>query len=575
VSFKVVLPGREKRKVPMTSFDKFTLLAFRLFARPATRFTRSIPLLRDSILKSNLRITPEGLVSVAFFSALITAAASAVGTYVAAARFGVFWLLGVLIAIPAVVMVFTLVVNAPKISASNRASSIDTELPFVIGYMSVLAGGGVSPIVTLRRISQMKLFPASAKEARRIIVEVDVFGQDPISAIETVARWNPSKKFSEFLFGYTAILKSGGDFVAYVGMKLRDIMESKESAVKRSADTTGTLAEAYLTVTVILGMVLYTLYMIQTLLSSNTSGLTNLYMFAFVLVPIISAVFIWMIDAVQPKWPYVDYRPYKLFIYTAAPAVIFFFLGGPLGLHLFERMSGTLIILASLPAIVSMRYSRERAALERVLPEFIRDVAEGRKTGLSPEVAIERLSGRHYGVLTAHVKKMGAQLSWGVSLSKVISTFTDAVGSWVTRAIGTLLIEVVDVGGGTIRSFSEMAEFTRSINDMESDRKAALKPFVYITYIAGVMVVITTFIMVYLLSAPSATGLASASTPKVATSTIDLLLTTAVFDSFIIGLVAGKMGESGLADGFKHAIMLVIVSLIAITLAVSIFGFKI
>ena len=44
------------------------------------------------------------------------------------------------------------------------------------------------------------------------------------------------------------------------------------------------MAEAYLTVTVILGMVLYTLYMIQTLLSNNLSGLNNLYLFAFVLV---------------------------------------------------------------------------------------------------------------------------------------------------------------------------------------------------------------------------------------------------------------------------------------------------
>ena len=574
MSFKVVLPGREKRKVPLTFFDKFTLVAFRLFARPATRLTRSIPLLRESILKSNLRITPEGLVSVAFFSAFITAVGSAVGTYIAVAKFGALWFLGVLVAIPAVVMVFTMVVNAPKISASSRASAVDTELPFVIGYMSVLSGGGVSPLAAFRRISDMKLFPASAKEAKRIMVEVDVFGQDPITAIETVARWNPSKKFQEFLFGYTAILKSGGDFVSYVGMKLRDTMETKKNAVKRSADTTGTLAEAYLTVTVILGMVLYTLYMIQTLLSSNMSGLANLYMFAFVIVPVISATFVWLIDAVQPKWPYVDYRPYKLFIYTIAPALVFFFLGGLFNLYLFERVSGTLIILASLPAFASMRYSRERGALEKVLPEFIRDVAEGRKTGLSPEVAIERLSGRHYGVLTKHVKKMGAQLSWGVSLSKVVSTFTDAVGSWVTRAIGTLLIEVVDVGGGTIRSFSEMAEFTRSINDMETDRKAALKPFVYITYIAGVMVVITTFIMVYLLSAPAATGMATASTPKVAGSTIDMLLTTAVFDSFVIGIVAGKMGESGLSDGFKHAIMLVVVSLIAIVLAVKLMGFS-
>ena len=580
MSFKVILPSRDKKKIPLTFFDRFTSVAFRLFSRPATRFTRSIPLLRDDILKSNLRITPEGLVSVAFFSALIAAVASAVGTYVAVARFGALWFLGVIVAIPVVIMVFTLVINAPKISASNRAASIDTELPFVIGYMSVLAGGGVSPLTTLRRISEMKLFPASAKEARKILVEVDVFGQDPISAIERVARWCPSKKFSEFLFGYTAILKSGGDFIAYVGMKLRDTMETKTSAVKRSADTTGTLAEAYLTVTVILGMVLYTLYMIQTLLSNNLSGLNNLYLFAFVMVPLISAVFIWLIDAVQPKWPYVDYRPYKYFAYTIVPAMIFFFITHfitvPslfLPLYLFESMSGTLIIAASLPAITAIRYSRERGSLERILPEFIRDVAEGRKTGLSPEVAIERLGDRHYGILSKHVKKMGAQLSWGVSLSKVITTFTDAVGSWVTRAIGTLLIEVVDVGGGTIRSFSEMAEFTRSINDMETDRKAALKPFVYITYIAGIMVVVTTFIMVYLLSAPALGAATGASTPKVSGQTIDLLLTTAVFDSFVIGIVAGKMGESGLSDGFKHAIMLVIVSLIAIAMAHFLMGF--
>jgi flagellar protein FlaJ len=575
VSFKVILPSREKKKIPLTFFDKFTSFAFRLFSRPATRFTRSIPTLRDDILKSNLRITPEGLISVAFFSAFITLVASAVGTYVAAVRFGALWFLGVIIAIPAAIMIFTIVINGPKISASNRASSINGELPFVIGYMSVLAGGGVSPLTTLRRISQMKLFPASAKEAKRILVEVDVFGQDPISAIERVARWCPSKKFSEFLYGYTAILKSGGDFIAYVGMKLRDTMEAKTNAVKRSADTTGTLAEAYLTVTVILGMVLYTLYMVQTLMSNNLSGLNNLYLFAFVMVPVISAMFIWLIDAVQPKWPYVDYRPYKYFIYSIPLAMVFFFLThfitAPslhLPLYLFESVSGTLIVGASLPAIKAIGFSRERTSLEKMLPEFIRDVAEGRKTGLSPEVAIERLGGRHYGVLSKHVRKMGAQLSWGVSLSKVISTFTDAVGSWVTRAIGTLLIEVVDVGGGTIRSFSEMAEFTRSINEMESDRRAALKPFVYITYIAGIMVVVTTFIMVYLLSAPALGGATTSSaTPKVAGATIDLLLTTAVFDSFVIGIVAGKMGESGLSDGFKHAIMLVVVSLIAIALA--------
>ena len=563
MSFRIRLKkGTEEKKVKLTFSDNLTRVAFRIFAWPATRISRSIPLLRDNILKSNMRITPEGLVSVALFATVIATVAAGVGIYIGFGIYHVPYFLALMAVVP---LIFTIMINAPKLSASSRASAINTELPFVIGYISVLAGGGVSPLATLRRISEMKLFPAAAKEARRILVEVDVFGHDPITAIEVVARWNPSKTFGEFLFGYTAVLKGGGNFMAYVQSKLRDIMESKASAVKRSADTTGTMAEAYLTVTVILGMVLYTLYMVQDLVSHSSGGLTSLYFFAFLIVPLISATFVWLIDAVQPKWPFVDYRPYRYFLFTIPAALVFFFL--PLGLHLYLKTSITLITIMSVPAFKSYGYSRERRQLERVLPEFIRDVAEGRKTGLSPEVAIERLGDRHYGVLSKHVKKMGAQLSWGVSLSKVISTFTDAVGSWITKAIGILLIEVVDVGGGTIRSFSDMAEFTRTINEMEGERRAALRPFVYITYVAGIMVIVTTFILVYLLSAPATGGIGSSAPTVVDTGTVDLLLTTAVFDSWVIGIVAGKMGESGVSDGFKHSIFLVIASLIAIYMA--------
>jgi len=563
VSFRIRLTrGKDKDKVRLTLFDRLTSINFRVFSRFSTKIANSIPLLRDNILKSNLRITPEGLIANAISFTVVAGILAVVGIYIGFGMYHIPYFLALIAAVP---LTFLIMINAPRISSSSRASAIDTELPFVIGYISVLAGGGVSPLATLRRISEIKLFPASAKEAKRILVEVDVFGQDPISAIETVARWNPSRRFSEFLFGYTAILKSGGNFMLYVQSKLRDIMESKANQVKRSADTTGTMAEAYLTVTVILGMVLYTLYMVQALISYNMGGLYNLYFFSFIIVPLISVAFLWLIDAVQPKWPYVDYRPYRYYIYTVPVAVIFFFI--PLGLHLYFKTAITLIIAASAPAVVAWRTSREKRGLERALPEFIRDVAEGRKTGLSPEVAIERLGERHYGTLQRHVKKMGAQLSWGVELSKVVSTFTSAVGSWITKAIGVLLIEVVDVGGGTIRSFSDMSEFTRNINEMEGERRAALRPFVYITYVAGIMVIITTFIMVYLLTAPAVAGMGGSAVPTVDPNTIDLLLTTAVFDAFVIGIVAGKMGESGIPDGFKHAIFLVIASLLSVYLA--------
>jgi flagellar protein FlaJ len=274
----------------------------------------------------------------------------------------------------------------------------------------------------------------------------------------------------------------------------------------------------------------------------------------------------YLINSVQPRWPYTDYRPYKLFIFSAPAAAVFFLATyNVAAIPLYLKTAVALVVGTSAPAYYAMKYSRERMGLEKVLPAFIRDVAEGRKTGLSPEQSIERLSGRRYGTLTKHVKKMAAQLSWGVSLSKVVSTFTNNVGSWVTKATGSLLIEVVDVGGGTIKSFSEMATFTRSINDMEAERRAALRPYIFITYVSGIMVIFTTFIIVYLLGQPAANGFSGAAV--IPSSTIDLLLCSAVFDSFVIGLVAGKMGESSISDGFKHAMALAVVSVIAVQIA--------
>ena len=54
---------------------------------------------------------------------------------------------------------------ASKDSRGSRSQALDNELPYLIGYITVLAGGGISPFVTLRRISKADyLFPAAAKE---------------------------------------------------------------------------------------------------------------------------------------------------------------------------------------------------------------------------------------------------------------------------------------------------------------------------------------------------------------------------------------------------------------------------
>ena len=156
---------------------------------------------------------------------------------------------------------------------------------------------------------------------------------------------------------------------------------------------------------------------------------------------------------------------------------------------------------------------------------------------------------------------MGSQISWGLPILKVIKTFADSVDSWITMVIGTLMVEVVDVGGGTVNSFSQMADFTRAVNELESDKRSALRSYIFVVYMAGIMLVLTTFMMVYFLSTPiQFAGQAAAPLPGVTITpaTVQGLLTASIFDGWVIGFVAGKMGGGTVADGFKHALALVI-----------------
>lgn len=122
-----------------------------------------------------------------------------------------------------------------------------------------------------------------------------------------------------------------------------------------------------------------------------------------------------------------------------------------------------------------------------------------------------------------------------------------------------------------------MADFTRKVNDLESEKRSSLRPYLFILYFSSIMVVVTTLIMVYFISAPLNLTVASSAAPppSVDLGTINILLTIAAVESFVIGIVAGKMGEGSTADGFKHALILVLIGIVAVYVAQAVIGIKI
>jgi flagellar protein FlaJ len=275
-----------------------------------------------------------------------------------------------------------------------------------------------------------------------------------------------------------------------------------------------------------------------------------------------------MVHSIQPKEPFTYFKPYFVFSLCSMTIPLMFLIPQ---VPFYSRL-GLGLLIAVIPAsIVSYRDASHRKAVEGMLPSFLRDVAEIRKTGLAPEKCVEQLANRRYGGLTNYVKTMSAQLSWGVPLRRVMINFSRSVRSWLVRAIAFLLLEVVDVGGGTVKMFGNLADFSQRMGEIEKEKKAALRPYIFIPYFGAVMVVVTTIMMIYFVTVPVSGSTAGFSLGVDFKLVTDVLLSSAILEAWIMGFVAGKMGEGSIAAGFKHAATLVVISLIAVYITSSMF----
>ncbi|MCH2644385.1 MAG: type II secretion system F family protein [Candidatus Poseidoniaceae archaeon] len=125
---------------------------------------------------------------------------------------------------------------------------------------------------------------------------------------------------------------------------------------------------------------------------------------------------------------------------------------GPLGIHptIFLNFFGLMFFFFLWPASFYWeRVENKKNEIEEKFPDFLRDLAEYWKGGLSMTVAVQTLATSEYGALNDEVKKMSDQLSWGIKFSDVILQFAERVGTpLVKRAIS--LISEADRAGGKI-----------------------------------------------------------------------------------------------------------------------------
>src|SRR5581483_9360906 len=134
-----------------------------------------------------------------------------------------------------------------------------------------------------------------------------------------------------------------------------------------------------------------------------------------------------------------------------------------------------------------MYTSREANRIEAIdakFPEFLRDLAESQRAGMTLTEAVITASKGNYGVLTPEIRKMAAQIQWGVSFGSALERFAARVNTPLIRRTVSLVIQASIAGGNTVDELTAAAHDARQPQQIVTERKQSMSIYLMIIYIA-------------------------------------------------------------------------------------------
>src|SRR5674476_224906 len=193
----------------------------------------------------------------------------------------------------------------------NRATSeerekTDQELPFAVMIFTLMASSGISPYESWKKMRKLTFLPIFRKEADEVVRQVEVLGKDPLTVMYQRSEKTSSKLYQNFLGGFVSSIRSGGQLTDYMKSQLKSIFELRYINLNRSIEKIAALVEAY-SVMLIVVLCTYILFVVfsansvMDLLASSSVSVSPYmsYIIAFIIMPVMSGIFILMAHNMQ------------------------------------------------------------------------------------------------------------------------------------------------------------------------------------------------------------------------------------------------------------------------------------
>ena len=231
---------------------------------------------------------------------------------------------------------------------------------------------------------------------------------------------------------------------------------------------------------------------------------------------------------------------------------------------IFQLINLMAFFVLAFPFIIfSYRKYRKSKNIETMFGFFLRDFVENIRGGLTVPQAFKALSKNDYGDLTPYVKKMAAQIDWGIPVEDVLVSFAKEVKSKNISRVVSSVIESHRFGGNLADTFQGLLKVVQQIERLRKERMSYLQSQIITGYIVffvflGVMIGMAKFLV------PSMTVNAMPSAGIQGTSSIGnefrtILRNLILIQGFFAGIAIGKMAEGSEIAGLKHSFFMMFI----------------
>lgn len=225
------------------------------------------------------------------------------------------------------------------------------------------------------------------------------------------------------------------------------------------------------------------------------------------------------------------------------------------------------IISTGIYGFYSFLHERKIHKIDDRFPDFVRDLAESRRAGMTFTKAILHASKGNYGLLTPEIQNIAREISWGNSVEKALESFAKRVNTKLIRRTVYLIIEASRSGGNVADVLDAASKDARELKFVDAERRAGMLSYVAVVYVSMIVFLMVIVILCKtLIPAMLGEGHGGLSAAMGSSGNITQYdITFAFFITTIIqgagmGVVTGVFEDGKMTAGFKHIFIMVFIT---------------